>query len=121
MQWYKEVAMKAAYFESLADNKVHCLLCPNDCVIADGKAGTCRIRVSHGGVLESEGYGRVVSLTVDPVEKKPLYHFHPGKLILSTGVNGCNFRCGFCQNYEISQNRAPTRYIPPETLAELAG
>jgi len=112
--------MEAAYYEKTARGGVRCLLCPNECVIADGKTGACRIRGNRGGTLHADAYGEVVSLAVDPVEKKPLYHFHPGKPILSTGPNGCNFRCGFCQNSDISQGRVYTRRLSPEELASLA-
>jgi len=112
--------MEASYYESLENNTVRCLLCPNACVIAEGKRGSCRIRFNRDGKLEAGAYGEVVSLAIDPIEKKPLYHFHPSKPILSTGPNGCNFRCGFCQNSEISQGTVSTRHITPETLADLA-
>jgi len=112
--------LEASYYETLDNNTVRCLLCPNYCVIAEGKKGSCRVRINRDGKLYADSYGYVVSLAVDPVEKKPLYHFHPSNLILSTGVNGCNFRCGFCQNSEISQGICPTSYIAPEELARLA-
>ena len=112
--------MEASYYEKLEDEKVRCVLCPNFCVIADGRKGMCRIRVNHNGKLYAEGYAEVVSLSLDPVEKKPLYHFYPGKAILSTGPNGCNFRCGFCQNSEISQKDMFTRHVEPSILAAMA-
>jgi pyruvate formate lyase activating enzyme len=73
------------------------------------------------GKLIAEGYGQVASLALDPIEKKPLYHFHPGSRIVSVGNNGCNLSCRFCQNSAISQERVPTRWIGPEELARLAG
>ena len=112
--------MEAAFYEKLDNTAVRCNLCPNFCRIADGKAGVCRIRVNRNGTLFANAYGEVVSLAVDPVEKKPLYHFYPSKPILSTGVNGCNFKCGFCQNSQISQGVSPTQYVSPEDLARLA-
>ena len=112
--------MEASYYESLENGRVRCVLCPNYCVIAEGKRGICRIRTNRNGKLYADAYGRVVSLAIDPVEKKPLYHFYPSKPILSTGPNGCNFRCGFCQNSEISQKEVPTQYVSPENLADLA-
>ncbi|HUT63899.1 MAG TPA: AmmeMemoRadiSam system radical SAM enzyme [Anaerolineae bacterium] len=112
--------MEASFYESLENSKVRCVLCPNYCVIAKGKRGICRIRTNRNGNLYADAYGRVVSLAIDPVEKKPLYHFYPSKSILSTGPNGCNFRCGFCQNSEISQKEVPTQYVSPENLADLA-
>jgi len=113
--------MEASYYEPMGDSIVHCLLCPNFCIIKDGKRGVCRIRSNRNGKLYADAYGRVVSLAVDPVEKKPLYHFHPSKPILSTGPNGCNFRCGFCQNSDISQGTVSTRNVSPEEMSRLAG
>ena len=112
--------MEASYYESREDGKVKCVLCPNFCVIADGKKGTCRVRSNRKGILYADAYGEVVSLTIDPIEKKPLYHFYPTKPILSTGPNGCNFRCGFCQNSDISQGDVFTRSATPEDMTELA-
>ena len=112
--------MEAAYYRKLDDNRVECALCPHRCIIADGKTGVCRVRSNQGGMLSADSYGNAVSLAIDPVEKKPLYHFHPGKSILSTGPNGCNFRCGFCQNSGISQETVPVITIPPEELARIA-
>jgi pyruvate formate lyase activating enzyme len=99
---------------------VHCRLCPVECLIAEGKAGRCLGRRNAGGVLLAESYGRVVSLAVDPIEKKPLYHFLPGSQILSTATYGCNLACPFCQNAEISQSRAGWQYLAPHGLVELA-
>ncbi len=112
--------MNAAYWHGLDDGKVQCELCPNRCIIADGKSGACRIRINRGGTLLADAYGMVVSLAIDPIEKKPLYHFHPSRRIVSTGPNGCNFRCGFCQNSEISQEHSPAYPVPPGQLAEAA-
>lgn len=114
------IEMEASYYEPRENGKVKCLLCPNFCVIADGKRGTCMVRSNRGGTLYADGYGEVVSLAIDPIEKKPLYHFYPSKSILSTGPNGCNFRCGFCQNSEISQGKVFTRFVSPEDMAGLA-
>ncbi|MFQ5645351.1 MAG: AmmeMemoRadiSam system radical SAM enzyme [bacterium] len=109
------------YFEKLENQRVRCTLCPHECVIAQGKAGICRGRVNRQGRLYAENYGQVSSLALDPVEKKPLYHFFPGSSILSIGVSGCNLRCQFCQNWQLSQTPNPSRYISPEKLAALAG
>ena len=114
------MSIEASFYHTLDNNRVQCDLCPNHCLIEDGESGTCSIRVNSGGSLLAAAYGEVVSLAVDPMEKKPLYHFYPGRNILSTGPNGCNFRCGFCQNAEISQGTVPTRHMEPETLADLA-
>jgi pyruvate formate lyase activating enzyme len=93
----------ALCFEKLNDNKVKCLLCPHSCILDDGKVGICRVRSNDNGVLVSENYGKVSSINLDPIEKKPLYHFFPGMHVLSIGSVGCNLQCNFCQNCEISQ------------------
>ena len=87
----------------MADGRVECTLCPHHCIIAEGKTGVCRSRRNQGGVLVSEVYGKPCSLAIDPIEKKPLYHFHPGTTCLSLACTGCNFRCLNCQNNDISQ------------------
>ncbi len=111
---------EAAYYESVGGGAARCLLCPRGCVVPDGGAGFCRARSARGGKLFASSYGLYTSLAVDPVEKKPLYHFLPGSSILSIGGMGCNLNCSFCQNYEISQGSPATRRIEPEQLAELA-
>jgi len=91
------------YYRKLEGGAVECQLCPHHCRITEGKTGICRSRRNHGGVLVSEVYGRPCALAIDPVEKKPLYHFHPGTMCLSMACTGCNFRCLNCQNHDISQ------------------
>ena len=95
--------MECRYYRMLDDVRVECLLCPHHCHIGNGKTGICRSRRNEDGVLRSEVYGKPCSLAIDPVEKKPLYHFHPGTKCLSLACTGCNFRCLNCQNHEISQ------------------
>ena len=95
--------MKEASFYIKQNGKVQCLLCPHNCVIDEGKIGSCRVRKNESGKLYSENYGQVCSVNFDPIEKKPLYHFYPGKTIFSVGSVGCNLHCKFCQNWEISQ------------------
>ena len=87
----------------MEDGRVECMLCPHRCRIAEGKTGVCRSRRNQGGVLVSEVYGKPCALAIDPIEKKPLYHFHPGTTCLSLACTGCNFRCLNCQNHDISQ------------------
>jgi pyruvate formate lyase activating enzyme len=87
--------------------RVECRLCSHRCVIAPGKSGVCGVRENRAGRLVTLVYGEVVAAHVDPIEKKPLYHFLPGSKALSIATAGCNFRCGFCQNWQISQ--APRR------------
>ncbi len=107
---------EALFYKKLENNKVQCQLCPQECVIAEGKTGLCFGKKNINGELFAINYGKTISLSVDPMEKKPLYHFYPGKDILSIGPNGCNLRCKFCQNYHISQQRSETKKILPEDL-----
>ncbi len=101
--------------------RVRCGLCPHNCLIDDGKTGICGVRANRKGKLYSEIYGEVTSIAVDPIEKKPLYHFHPGTPIISAGTKGCNFMCSFCQNWSISQDvNARSEYYSPEELINLA-
>ena len=95
--------MECRYYAKLKDGAVECQLCPHHCRIVNGKTGVCRSRRNEDGVLVSEVYGKPCSLAIDPIEKKPLYHFHPGTQCLSIACTGCNFRCLNCQNHEISQ------------------
>ena len=83
--------------------KAVCWLCPHRCHLSDGQTGFCRARQNQGGIIRSLSYGLLTSAALDPIEKKPLYHFRPGSMILSLGSFGCNLRCPFCQNYTISQ------------------
>jgi pyruvate formate lyase activating enzyme len=102
--------------------KTECLLCPHFCKIAEGKSGICGVRKNRGGAIILETYGVISGYSLDPVEKKPLYHFFPGNNILSIGSYGCNMRCDFCQNYHISQNipERMNREIQPEGLVKSA-
>jgi len=93
---------EALFYNKLKDSWVKCGLCPHYCVIPDGKAGFCGVRVNRGGTLESFIYDKVSSMAVDPIEKKPLFNFNPGTLVFSLGTLGCNMQCGHCQNWEIS-------------------
>ena len=95
--------MECRYYQRLEDGGVECRLCPHHCHILEGKTGLCRSRRNVGGHLVSEVYGRPCALAIDPVEKKPLYHFHPGTKCLSIACTGCNLRCHNCQNHDISQ------------------
>jgi len=95
---------EALLYEKLKDKLVYCHLCNHHCRIGEGKFGFCGVRQNIDGTLYTHAYGRVVAAHIDPVEKKPLYHFLPGSLSFSIATIGCNFRCEFCQNWEISQN-----------------
>lgn len=111
---------EALFWEKREGARIKCLLCPVGCLIADGKIGVCMGRKNEKGVLYAINYGRLVSLAIDPIEKKPLYHFHPGTNILSTGPNGCNMSCQNCQNWTISQEESPTEFVSPEDLIKIA-
>jgi len=91
-------------FMTPSGENVHCSLCPNNCEIKNGHFGTCKVRGNKGGKGIIPFYGFISALAIDPIKKKPLYHFKPGSKILSLGFAGCNFRCPFCQNWHISQN-----------------
>jgi pyruvate formate lyase activating enzyme len=95
--------LKEAYLWSATDGAVLCSLCAHRCRIADGERGLCGVRESRGGKLYSLVYGKLISRAIDPIEKKPFYHFLPGTLAYSIATAGCNFFCDFCQNWQISQ------------------
>ena len=94
---------KAMYFNKMDDNKVKCTLCPFNCVLSPGQTGACKARKNEDGEMVSLTYGKPVSLAIDPIEKKPLFHFYPGTQVFSLGTAGCNLHCNFCQNWQISQ------------------
>lgn len=97
-----EYSVPSKYFEPHQSGKIRCTLCPLLCLIAEGKDGVCGTRRVRNGILEAVNFGMVVSAVVDPIEKKPLYHFHPGSGVLSFGGLGCNQGCLHCQNSSIS-------------------
>ena len=111
---------EARFWVPRPDGRVVCQLCPHNCRIESGKYGGCGARFNDGGRLMALSYGRITSAAVDPVEKKPLYHFHPGESIFSIGSFGCSLHCVFCQNYGISQGRPPSQFASPEEVAETA-
>lgn len=111
---------EARFYEKLQDSKVRCHLCPHECMIADGKRGICGVRENQNGILYSLIYEQVSSYGVDPIEKKPLYHFHPGSSAFSVGTVGCNLSCMFCQNWEISQNTVSTYRMTSQEVVTLA-
>jgi pyruvate formate lyase activating enzyme len=112
--------MEAGYWQTIEGKGIQCQLCPHNCVIAPGMGGICKMRVNEAGRLISLNYGRIVSSAFDPIEKKPLYHFHPGSKIFSIGSLGCNLRCFFCQNHTISQaNRQLCEHVPRQSAEQL--
>ena len=114
---------EAKFWKPLKDSLVQCLLCPHHCTIAPDKHGICGVRKNENGKMFSLIYGSVSSVADDPIEKKPLYHFYPGSLVLSFGSVGCTFRCDHCQNYSISMANPESfnfQEIPPESVVALA-
>ena len=97
------IMRKALLFEKRSDGRVKCNLCAHRCVIPEGKMGVCNVRQNQGGALITLVYGKTISQHIDPIEKKPLYHFYPGSASYSIATPGCNFRCPWCQNWEIAQ------------------
>lgn len=93
---------EAMFYDKIGDGKVKCHLCCQYCTISAGKRGVCAVRENRGGILQSLVYGKIIARHVDPIEKKPLFHFYPGSRSYSIATVGCNFRCMHCQNYEIS-------------------
>lgn len=112
--------MKEAGYWLAEEGRVRCCLCPQNCLIAEGKSGFCRARKNVSGKLNSLIYGQITSANLDPIEKKPLYHFYPGRMIFSIGTFGCNLRCPFCQNWQISQQTVPTEPLSPEQAVDMA-
>jgi len=116
---------EALLYEKLENGRVRCRLCAHYCVIAEGKRGICAVRENREGVLYSLVYGKVVAQAVDPIEKKPLFHFYPGTEAFSIATVGCNFRCTFCQNADISQmprerGQILGHDVPPRAIVEAA-
>ena len=94
---------EAQFYKKLKNKLVQCQLCPHFCAIKEGMTGKCKVRKNINGVLYSLFYGYPISINIDPIEKKPLYRFLPGSKTFSIGMPGCNLKCLFCQNWEISQ------------------
>jgi len=96
---------EAKYYDKQAEKKITCKLCPHECRVADLERGTCGVRENNGGTYYTHVYGNICSAHIDPIEKKPLFHYYPTTQALSVAAAGCNFVCKFCQNWEISQRR----------------
>jgi len=117
---------EARLYEKLSEDRVQCVLCGHRCLIADGRRGVCRVRENDGGTLYTRTYGAVIARHIDPVEKKPLFHFHPGTSAYSVATPGCNFRCQWCQNADISQLPRERDFdlrgegMPPEDVVSAA-
>lgn len=104
--------MESKLYQKLKENKVKCETCEQKCALAPGDFGLCGVRKNEEGTLRVLNYGKAISLSVDPIEKKPLYHFLPGSRSFSVATVGCNFSCDFCQNASISQIHAQERKLP---------
>ena len=125
MELKKENFKRAVLWEPSEDKKVRCKLCNHRCVITEGRLGRCCVRKNIDGVLYSLNYDKVCSANPDPIEKKPLFHFQPGSSSFSVATMGCNFRCEFCQNWQISQaavedGRIDGQAISPEQIVAAA-
>ncbi len=116
MQNYK----KAMFYEKLNSGKVHCYLCPHNCVISEEGIGECGVRKNINGELYTLNYEKVTSMGLDPIEKKPLKNFFKGSQILSIGTFGCNFKCSFCQNWSIAQKYPEFINITSEEIVQKA-
>lgn len=117
--------MHEALLQSPVGDRVRCLLCPHGCVIAEGGRGVCGARGVVGGRLQALTYGLVSSVAADPVEKKPVFHYRPGSMVLSFGSVGCTMRCGHCQNWQISRPKGVdgsvgVRFVDPDEVVPLA-
>ncbi len=114
---------EARYYQQLENKRVQCQLCPRRCVIAPGKRGFCRVRENRDGKLYSLVYGKPCAINREPIEKAPFYHFLPGRMRLTLATVGCNQRCKYCQNWEISQKapeEVPSEEVSPEEVVALA-
>ncbi|MEE9200298.1 MAG: AmmeMemoRadiSam system radical SAM enzyme, partial [Candidatus Brocadiales bacterium] len=114
---------EAMYYEKLEDDRVECKLCPRDCKVADLERGYCGVRENHGGTYNTLVHSRVCALHLDPIEKKPFFHYLPGTPALSIATAGCNVECRFCQNWQISQFRpeqVDSIKLTPEDVVEYA-
>ncbi|MBN1525212.1 MAG: AmmeMemoRadiSam system radical SAM enzyme [Spirochaetales bacterium] len=112
---------KAQFYSRKPGNILLCELCPNNCRIESGDSGICQVRKNNAGILSLPYYGMCTAIALDPIEKKPLYHFYPGKNILSVGFLGCSFKCPFCQNFAISQSVSThARPVSPQNLVDMA-
>jgi len=120
---FSQELKEASFYKKLKDNFVQCFLCPRNCVIPPEKYGFCRARKNINGTLYSMGYSNPCSVAIDPIEKKPFFHFLPGTWTFSIASAGCSLRCKFCQNWEISQyspEETKNIYLPPEKVVEYA-
>lgn len=111
---------KVEFFEKVNYTTIRCRVCPHNCLIKEGNNGRCNVRGVRYGELYVFNYGEISALSLDPIEKKPLFHYKPGTEILSLGSYGCNFTCGFCQNYTIAHFKPETQFVSVLDLIEKA-
>lgn len=105
------------HYESLADGRARCAVCPHRCLVADGRRGICQVRENRGGKLFALNYNKTVAFHVDPIEKKPLYYYLSGTRVYSYAAAGCNLRCSWCQNWQISQQAPPPAPVEGEEIS----
>jgi pyruvate formate lyase activating enzyme len=118
-----QFTFEARFYEKLPNRKIRCKLCPRECIVGDKERGYCGVRENRGGVYYTLVHSRVCAAHIDPIEKKPLFHYLPGTTAFSIATAGCNVNCKFCQNWDISQSRPeeiPAEYISPHQAAEVA-
>jgi len=119
----KQFTSEARFYEKMPNRKIRCRLCPRVCIVGDNDRGYCGVRENRDGVFYTLVHSRVCAAHIDPIEKKPLFHYLPGTTAFSIATAGCNVNCKFCQNWEISQSRPeeiPSEYLPPHQVAEMA-
>ncbi|MEK7486818.1 MAG: AmmeMemoRadiSam system radical SAM enzyme [Planctomycetota bacterium] len=110
---------QATFFSFLANQQIRCELCPQACILSEGETGDCLVRTYQEGTLKTQIYGTFTAMALEPIEKKPLFHFLPGHRVLSVGSMGCTMNCDYCQNWPVSQKtEVPTRFFTPEALLQ---
>ena len=112
----RAIHLRGQFYEKLPNRKIKCKLCPRECAVGDKERGYCGVRENRGGIYYTLVHSRVCAAHVDPIEKKPLFHYLPGTTAFSIATAGCNVNCKFCQNWDISQSRPeqiPAQYVPP--------
>ena len=114
-----QFTVEAKFYQKLPNKKIKCKLCPRECTVGDRERGYCGVRENRGGTYYSLVHSRVCAAHVDPIEKKPLFHYLPGTVAFSLATAGCNVNCKFCQNWDISQSRP--EQVPAEFTAPAAG
>ena len=109
------------YQKFLTNDKLQCLICPRKCILSEGKTGFCHVRKNVNNNLVLDSYGYNTGLAIDPIEKKPLYHFYPSSKVLSFGTIGCNMGCKFCQNWQTTKSKISCKNTNPSSPEEIAG